>query len=347
MVNEKFYTIIQNVTLRDVCEVTGGTINGSFEDGSRVIKSVQSMDNASNADVTFFHNPKYLEQLQTIKACACLIKPELKELLPASVVAIECPEPYFSLAKLLEYFYSPKVRNQDAASYISSRASVSEEAVIGESCYIDDFVQISSGCVIGRNTFIGAGTVLRPNVEIGENSCIEPNVTIGFAIIGKKAYIKTGARIGQQGFGFHIGKNGPFDVPQVGLVMIGEDTQIGANCTIDRGSVSDTIIGSHVRIDDMVHIAHNVNIGDFSIIAGQCGISGSVKIGKGCALGGQVGIAGHLVIGDRVTIAAQSGVMQNIESGKTVGGSPATGITSWHRQTVVLRKLAKVRGNRG
>jgi UDP-3-O-[3-hydroxymyristoyl] glucosamine N-acyltransferase len=168
-------------------------------------------------------------------------------------------------------------------------------------------------------------------------------VTIGFAIIGKSAYIKTGARIGQQGFGFHIGKTGLTDILQIGRVIIGDDAQIGANCTIDRGSIGDTIIGNHIRIDDMVHIAHNVEIGDYCVIAAQTGIAGSTNIGNACVFGGQVGIAGHLTIGDKVTIAAQSGIMRDIESGVKIAGSPGVNIMNWHRQNVILKRLVENR----
>ena len=189
----------------------------------------------------------------------------------------------------------------------------------------------------------GNNVTILDGVEIGENSHIESNVTIGFAVIGKSAYIKTGARIGQQGFGFHVGKTGITDVLQIGKVIIGDDVQIGANCTIDRGSMNDTKIGSHSRLDNLVHVAHNVEIGEYCVIAAQTGIAGSTKIGNQCFFGGQVGIAGHLCIGDKVTIAAQSGVMRNTDSGSKIAGSPAGNIINWHRQTVALQKLVESR----
>ena len=128
---------------------------------------------------------------------------------------------------------------------------------------------------------------------------------------------------------------------QIGKVIIGDDVQVGANCTIDRGSMEDTIIGSHSRLDNMVHIAHNVELGEYTVIAAQTGIAGSVKVGKMCFFGGQVGIAGHLSIGNKVTVAAQSGIMRNVEDGSKIGGTPAVGIMQWHKQNVELANLVK------
>jgi UDP-3-O-[3-hydroxymyristoyl] glucosamine N-acyltransferase len=176
---------------------------------------------------------------------------------------------------------------------------------------------------------------------VGEGSTIDSNVSICCAIIGENTYIKSGAQIGQPGFGFFMGKVGPVDILQIGKVIIGKNVQIGANCTIDRGGMEDTIIGDMVRIDNMVHIAHNVHIGNCCFIAAQCGIAGSTVLGDGCVLGGQVGVAGHLTIKDKVTVAAKSGVMRDTKNSKVVGGIPATNISMWHRQTIAVRKLAQ------
>ena len=303
------------------------------------ITDVARLDNARNTEITFFHNPKYAEALSKTNAYACVITKQHEHLVPENTIALVVDEPYYAHALLLKEFYSIKYApNQD---YISSRASIAKSAMIEEGCYISDYVTILDDVVVKKGTFIGSNVTILPGVEIGENSHIESNVTIGFAVVGRDAYIKSGTRIGQQGFGFHVGKNGITDVLQIGKVVIGDDVQIGANCTIDRGSMNDTVIGSHCRIDNLVHVAHNVEIGDYCIIAAQTGIAGSSKIGSRCVLGGQVGISGHLSIGDNVTIAAQSGVMRNVQSGKKVAGAPSTDILSWHRQTITLQRLSK------
>lgn len=343
MIDSRFYNIKNNIDMAELCQ----RIGASFPKKASVnknIKGIAALSEATSDNVSFFHNIKYKEDLANTKAYACIIKEEHAHLVPKNVIPIEVKEPYYALAILLRVFYELKNvtrydNDAEIETYISPTAIVSETAKIGKGCYISHGTIIYDDCVIKDKTFIGANCTIQRGVEIGENSRIESNVSICCAVIGAKAYIKSGARIGQPGFGFYIGKAGPVDILQVGKVIIGRDVQIGANSTIDRGSMEDTIIGNMVRMDDMVHIAHNVHIGNCCVIAAQCGIAGSTSLGNGCVLGGQVGIAGHITIGDGVTIAAKSGVMHNIESGKRIGGSPATGISMWHRQTVALRRL--------
>ena len=345
MIDTRFYNVKHTMTIASICEKLACELPKKIN-SKKTIRGIENLDEATVEDVTFFHNSKYSENLKETKACACLIKKEHAHLLPKNVAPIIVEEPYYALALILMSFYEPKglkISLNSDETYISPKANVSESATIGKGCYISDFVTIGANAIIKDHTIIGTSSTIREGVEIGENSRIEPNVTIGFSIIGAKAYIKSGARIGQPGFGFYVGKAGPVDVLQIGRVIIGRDVQIGANCTIDRGSMGDTVIGHMVRIDDMVHIAHNVHIGDYCVIAAQTGIAGSTTLGKGCVLGGQVGIAGHIKIGDKVTIAAQSGVANNIESGRIIGGTPATSLASWNMQNVLLRKMVSNR----
>lgn len=343
MIDSRFYNIKSDINIANLCERIGSELPRKTSPNKN-IKGIAVLRDANSDEVSFFHNIKYIDDLAKTRAYACIIREEHAHLVPKKVIPIIVKEPYYALAIMLHIFYELKnVTKYDddlqAESYISRSAVVSETAKIGAGCYISNGAVIYDDCVIKDKTFIGSNCVIQRGVEIGESSRIESNVSICCAIIGPKAYIKSGARIGQPGFGFYIGKAGPVDILQIGKVVIGRDVQIGANCTIDRGSMEDTVIGNMVRMDDMVHIAHNVHIGNGCVIAAQCGIAGSTSLGNGCVLGGQVGIAGHLTIGDRVTIAAKSGVMHNIESGKIMGGIPATGISMWHRQTVALRKL--------
>ena len=336
MVDTRFYNKREYILFDEVCAFLNVPLpNGCFI--KKKISGIARLDVATSADITFFHNTKYATELSKTRAFACIVSQKNACLVPKTTIALIVPEPYLALAVLLKEFYSIKGKHREA--YLSPKANVSKLAAIEDGCYISDYVTISDGVIVRKGTFIGSNVTILDGVEIGEDSHIEPNVTIGFAVIGKNAYIKTGARIGQQGFGFHVGKTGITDVLQVGKVVIGDDVQIGANCTIDRGSMGDTVVGSHSRIDNLVHVAHNVEIGDYCVIAAQSGIAGSTKIGSQCFFGGQVGIAGHLVVGDKVTIAAQSGVMRDIESGSKVAGSPAVNILNWHRQNVTLKKL--------
>lgn len=340
MINEKFFMRNKILTIKEICEIISAQLPKKC-DPTKEILAITTLDEASKDSISFFHNAKYSASLKDTKAYACIIAEKYKSQLPENVVPLVVAQPYLALAKLLSEFYA--IKKMPIAPYIAKTARISKSAKIGENCYISDFTIIEDDAVIEDGTFIGPNSTILAGVQIGEGSHIESNVTIGFSTIGKFAYIKTGARIGQQGFGFYAGKEGIFDIMQLGTVVIGNNVQIGANCTIDRGSLGDTKIGDFARIDNMVHIAHNVEIGAFSIIAAQTGIAGSTKIGSGCVFGGQVGIAGHLNVGNNVMIAAQSGVMKNVENNGKIAGSPAQNIIAWQRQNVLLKKLLELR----
>jgi UDP-3-O-[3-hydroxymyristoyl] glucosamine N-acyltransferase len=310
------------------------------------IDNISTLHEASERDITFFHHSNYEDSLRATQAGACLIKAAHEQLLPARTVALVVEDPYLSLAIILKQFYRIKNSIDTNKSFVSPKASIAKNATISEDCYISDFVTIEDNVVIKRGTFIGCNTTILQGVEIGEDCHIESNVTVSFAIIGNSAYIKSGARIGQQGFGFHMGRAGFVDVMQVGKVIIGDNVQIGANCTIDRGSINDTRIGHNVRIDNLVHIAHNVEIGDYCVIAAQTGIAGSASIGDACVFGGQVGVVGHVSIGNHVTVAAQSGVMRDTDAGSKVAGSPAINAVAWKRQHVMLKRIVDNRNTR-
>jgi UDP-3-O-[3-hydroxymyristoyl] glucosamine N-acyltransferase len=338
MVDNRFYSKKSYLTIGDIC----GCLNiGVPERGfpMKRIENIASLDTATSADITFFHNAKYIDALAKTRAFACIVSQQDAHLVPQSTIPLIVDEPYLAYATVLGQLYS--IKGSHEKGFISRQASIAKSAVIEDGCYISDFVVIADNVVVRAGTFIGENTVIMQGVEIGERSHIEPNVTIGFAVIGKNVRIKAGARIGQQGFGFHIGKSGLTDIPHTGIVIIGNNTLIGTNCTIDRGSIANTTIGDNTRIDNMVHIAHNVTIGNCCIIAAQTGIAGSTAIGNSCTIGGQVGIAGHLAIGDNVTIAAQSGVMRNVPACSKIAGSPSVDAMSWHRQTITLRDLAR------
>ncbi|MDR0695570.1 MAG: UDP-3-O-(3-hydroxymyristoyl)glucosamine N-acyltransferase [Holosporales bacterium] len=341
MVDSRFFSKPERQTLDQICKILGIDVpRGS--DPHFEVSGFAKIDEATSTEITFMHNAKYADKLAGTKAFACLITEKYAHLLPRTTVPLIVEAPYLALAILLKRSYS--IHNPQASmrgkTFIAKSAVVAEDAIVEDGCYISDHVVIHSGAIIKSGTFVGPNTTILHGVEVGDGSHIESNVTIGFAIIGKSAYIKTGARIGQQGFGFYVGDTYMEDVMQIGRVLIGDNTQIGANCTIDRGSMGDTKIGNYVRVDNMVYLAHNVEIGDCCILAAHVCLAGSVKVGKSCMMGGQVGIAGHISIGDSVMIAAQSGVINDIESHAKVAGSPAENIMTWRKQMVALRKLA-------
>lgn len=208
---------------------------------------------------------------------------------------------------------------------------------VDETAFIDETAEIAEGLRIGAHAVIG------PGVIIGEGTQIGHGVVISHAILGARVTILPGARIGQSGFGFAEGPEGPVKIPQLGRVLIGDDVEIGANTTIDRGALDDTVIGAGSKIDNLVQIGHNVRIGRNCIIAAQCGISGSCIIGDGVMMGGQVGLADHLTIGAGAQLAAAAGLMRDVPPGEVWGGRPARPIKDWLRETAVLSKLAKKR----
>jgi UDP-3-O-[3-hydroxymyristoyl] glucosamine N-acyltransferase len=338
MIDNRFFYKKDFLTVKRICEILAIKVPKNCSP-TKKISNLMKIGDATAGDITFFHNAKYSKELEKTAAFACIVSEKHAALVPGTTIPLIVCDPYRSYAILLKEFYS--IKNATSRPFISKKASIAKTAIVEDECHISDFVVISDEVIIRRGTFIGAHTTILNGVQIGENSYIESNVTIGFALVGKASYIKAGVKIGQQGFGFHVGENGITDVLQIGRVLIGDDVQIGANCTIDRGSLGDTRIGNHVRLDNLVHIAHNVEIGDYCVIAAQTGIAGSTKIGSRCFFGGQVGIAGHISIGDDVNIAAQSGIMRDIPSGSKVAGTPAVGIINWHRQTIALRKLAE------
>ena len=221
---------------------------------------------------------------------------------------------------------------------MAKSATIGKGVRIDAGAVIGEKVSIGSGCWIGANTVIGDG------VDIGDHSRIGALCSISHAIIGKRVLLHRGIHIGQDGFGFAPGRGGITKVPQLGCVLIGNDVEIGSGTCIDRGAGPDTIIGDGCKIDNLVMIGHNVQLGKYVIITGQCGISGSTQLGDGVMVGAQSGFAGHLKIGSGVKLAAQSGVMHDIPPGETYGGAPAIPMRDFLRQTVTLAKLAKKEG---
>lgn len=332
--HNQFITINQNISLQQIFSILN-VKDHTYVKESVVLAGIAPLNTALPENVSFLHNTKYVKDLEQTKAGVVIVHPGFKDKAPKNSIVIESQVPYRDFGKVMNLFY-PK---QQSTGVISDKADVHATAIIGNNVQVDAFVSIKAGAKIGDNTIIKSHTTVGEYVEIGHSSYVEENVTLSHCIIGNMANIKTGARIGQAGFGFHMDAKGHFDIQQLGCVRIGDDVQVGSNTTIDRGSQSDTIIGNSVRIDNQVQIAHNVEIGDASVIVAQAGIAGSTKLGKFVIVAGQTGIAGHLNIGSFVKIAGGSGVMRNVEDGATVAGIPAVNAKDWHRQTVAIKKL--------
>ncbi len=304
------------------------------------LKGCSTLQDLDRGWIACLHNSHYrsiLNQIQT--GGVCILPPQWVDRLPPSVIGLAHPKPYRAFAQVLKE-YAEKKCNFEMGK-MSSQASIHPSATIGAGCCVDPFVVIGKNVKIGERCWIQSHTVIAENVAMGEDCTIESHVTITHATLGHHVQIQSGSRIGQSGFGFHMDEEGHLTVPQLGRVQIGDYVEIGANTTIDRGSLEDTVIGNRCRIDNLVQIAHNVVLGEGCVLVAQVGIAGSTRLGRFVVAGGQVGIAGHLTIGDRVQIAAKSGVMRNIMSQQTVGGFPALPIREWHRNTATLKKIAR------
>ncbi|MDE1905993.1 MAG: UDP-3-O-(3-hydroxymyristoyl)glucosamine N-acyltransferase [Rhodospirillales bacterium] len=331
--DDRFFHCAGPHRIADIAALLG--IEASAPD--RLISGVAPLQSAGPEDVSFLDNRRYAGLLAETKAGAVILHPDFVEKLPEGCVALATAEPYVGWAKVSALFFPPPV----------PVAGVHPSAVIDPSAFIDPTAEIGPGAVIGAGVEIGAGTsvgplaYIAPGVVIGKNCHIHAQVTLSHTVLGDRVVIYPGVRIGQDGFGFAISKAGFTPVPQLGRVLIGDGAEIGANTTIDRGSAQDTIIGPGVHIDNLVQIGHNVNIGAFSVVIAQAGISGSTQIGQGVMIAAQAGLAGHLKIGDKARIGAQSGVMQDVPPGEEVLGAPAQNAKSFFREVVTLRKLAR------
>ncbi|MFK8040308.1 MAG: UDP-3-O-(3-hydroxymyristoyl)glucosamine N-acyltransferase [Rickettsiaceae bacterium] len=309
-----------------------------------LIYGVNDLVDATSKEICAFHNIKYINDLQNIKARACILNAKHAQLLPNHTVGLLSDNVYLSYTRLIDLFYRP----YSYRDKIESTASIASSAVIGKNCYIghnvviEDHVRIGDNCTIQANSFIGRAVI------IGHRANIASNSSISHAQIGNDFVALPGVRIGQNGFGFATDKatGKHYRIYHIGLVLIGDDVEIGSNSTVDRGSTKNTIIESGCRIDNLVQIAHNVKIGVGSVVVAQVGIAGSSDIGRYCQLGGQVGVSGHIKINDFAQIAAKTGIIQEVEESQIVAGYPAVPIKDWHRQTVILKNLVKDSKNR-
>ncbi len=294
-----------------------------------VFLSIKTIANSSENDLSFFTNSKYLNDLKQTKAKACLIENQFKKYLPIQCKPIVLEDPYLALALISNLFND---QNFKSNGIISKKSNINSKSIIDKNVQINEFSTISENTQVHENTYIGSNSSIGPNVIINKNVIISDNVSISNAVIMENSNIKSGARIGGSGFGFDMKTRKK--IYHSGNVIVGKNSSIGSNTTIDRAVFDSTILGAFSNIDNLVQIAHNVIIGDYAVIAAQVGIAGSTKIGNNVKIGGQAGISGHLFIGDNVTIAAKSGVTKNISDNKIVAGFPAKDISLWKKEVI-------------
>ena len=340
MPDPRFYAVAGPFTLRELAQIAGAEIAGGAradEIGAQLFADVAPLATAGARDVSFLDNRRYLDQFRKSGAGACLVASETAKAAPPGMSLLIAKDPYRAYAKIAAAFHP--LRPPEPG--VHPTASVALDARVGDGSRIEAGAVIGAKAEIGRRCRIGANAVIGEGVVVGDDGWVGPGASITHALVGARAIVHGGARIGQDGFGFALGAQGHLKVPQLGRVVIGDDVEIGANTTIDRGAGPDTTIGDGTKIDNLVQIAHNVRIGCGCVIVAQVGISGSTRIGDFVMLGGQAGLTGHLDIGDGAKIAAQAGVMRDIAPGTTVGGSPAVPQRQWLKSVAMIERMTR------
>ena len=319
-----------------VAQAAGGTL----ADGANValsITGVSPLQLAGPTEVSFLDNRRYAALLEQTKAGAVLVHPAMAHRVPAGCIAIVMKEPRIGWAKVAAFFHPlPPARPG-----VHPTAVVDPSAKVDPSAEIGPLAVIEAGAVIGPRCRLGPGAVVGEGVVMGADCRIANHASVSHAVLGDRVSLHPGARVGQEGFGFEPTATGFLTVPQLGRVILGDDVEIGANTTVDRGAGPDTMIGAGSRLDNLVQIGHNVQLGRCCVIASQAGISGSTVLEDFVQLGGQAGLTGHLHIGRKARIGAQAGVMSNIEPDADVLGSPAQPLKEFLRHVAFLRRFIR------
>ncbi|HXR87688.1 MAG TPA: UDP-3-O-(3-hydroxymyristoyl)glucosamine N-acyltransferase [Stellaceae bacterium] len=340
MADPRFFKVAGPFTVAEIGKRVGAELGGAAQ-GERMLHDVAPLETATERDLSFLDNRRYIDRFRETRAGAVIVNAKLASEAPKGATLLISPQPYRAYALAAQAFY-PEPPPKPG---IASTASVDQSATLGEGCAVEHNAVIGPGARIGERCAIGANAVIGAAVVLGDDVRVGANATLSHCILGSRVRIYTGVRIGQDGFGFAPDPDAPVKVPQLGRVIIGDDVEIGANTTIDRGAGPDTIIGSGTMIDNLVQIGHNVQIGRGCVLVAQVGISGSTRLGDYVMIGGQGGLTGHLTIGDGARIGAQSGIARDVGKGEVVLGSPAIPIREYQYMTVYLRRLAaKKRG---
>ncbi|UFS68631.1 UDP-3-O-(3-hydroxymyristoyl)glucosamine N-acyltransferase [Geomonas sp. RF6] len=325
-------------TLKEIAEYLGGTVTG---DPETLIAGLATLDDAGEGQVTFLANPKYASKVATTRASAVILPPGADN---CGRNAVTVANPYLAFAKLLTLFY---VRPAEPRGVMPG-AFVAEGVTCGEGVTVYPGASVAAGVVLGARVTLYPGVALYPGVRIGDDVTLHSNVSVREGCrIGNRVTIHNGTVIGSDGFGY--APDGPswYKIPQIGIVVVEDDVEIGANCTIDRAALEVTRIGRGTKLDNLVQIAHNVITGENCMIVSQVGISGSTKLGNHVVLGGQVGLAGHIQVGDNTMVGAQSGVPGNVPANQVVSGSPAIPHREWLKASGIFPKLPEYRKTLG
>jgi UDP-3-O-[3-hydroxymyristoyl] glucosamine N-acyltransferase len=311
-------------------------VSGRYDGPDAVITGVAPLADAEQGQISFLSNPKYAPQLASSKATAVLVANDHEGDSPRY---IRVANPYFAIARVIARFFDRRPMPQG----ISPQASIAPTAKLGKNVAVGPFTSIGDGVELGDDVVIFPNVTIEPNCEIGDNTVVYPQVSIYHGTrIGKRCVVHSGVVIGSDGYGFATEGGKHHKIPQVGIVRIEDDVEIGAGSTIDRAALGETVIGEGTKIDNLVQIGHNVRIGKHCLLVAQVGIAGSTHLGNYVVVAGQSGFAGHLKIGDGVQVAAKSAVLKDVQSNTKVMGSPAIGFGEFSRREVWLRRLPEL-----
>lgn len=337
MIDTRFHPSTGPLTLAELCKRAGHASLLHLLNGEIIIRGASDLVDADGESLSFAANATYESQLAGTKAAVVLISEKLAGKAPAGILEIVCSEPYAVFIDMLNVLYPDDTRAVIAA--------ISDEG--GSEPRIEAGVTVGHGAVIGRGAEVGTGTVIGPNavigagVTIGRNCIIGAGVVIDCAHVGNEVVLQPGVVIGAEGYGFQIRAQGHKKIPQLGRVIIQDRVELGANTTVDRGTLGDTVIGEGTKIDNLVQIGHNCRIGRNCIISGMCGLSGSTILEDGVIMGGGAGTAGHLTIGAGSMVLARTGVTHSFPPKSNIAGAPAQDVRMWKREIAAVRRLAK------
>ena len=324
-------------TAKQIAEFIQGTVEG---DENATVHTFAKIEEGVQGAISFLSNPKYTHYLYDTQSSIVLVDKALKLEKETKATLIRVDNAYDAVAKLLTLYEmsKPKKKGIDPLAYIAPTAQ------IGEDCYIAPFAYVGENVRIGKGTQIYPHTTVYDHASVGENCILYPNVSVYHDCkVGNRVILHSGCVIGADGFGFAPTPHGYDKIPQIGIVTIEDDVEIGANTCVDRSTMGSTYIRKGVKLDNLVQVAHNVEVGAHTVMSAQVGVAGSTKIGQWCMFGGQVGIAGHAVIGDQVRSGAQAGIAGSIRKGHaTVQGSPAIEAKNFARSSVVFKNLPEM-----
>ncbi len=324
-------------SVEQVASIIGSTYTG---DTSLIIKGVSSFEDAGPAEITFAGDKKFLDRIDESNASAIIVPLDFQSTLNSKTILLKVKNPKLSFFKLVSHFHPAK----KISPYIEPSAIIGKNPILGKNLSIGPNVVVGNNVTLGSNIQIMAGTVIGDDVIIGDDCLLKPNVTIiENSKIGNNVIIHSGSVIGSDGYGFALENETHQKIIHTGIVQIGNDVEIGAVNTIDRGTLGKTIIGNGVKTDNLVHIAHNVKIGENSLIVAQVGIAGSTTIGKNVILAGKAGISGHLQIGDGAIVGPYSGVHTSVPKNQIVSGIPQLPHQKWKKVVSILSRLPDIR----